>query len=104
MNSYNLRFGPATSDRQIEIYARLVPILTAIRDDVKDDTVVANGPRPVRSRPEVGCETGVQADDLVRTRGAFSLAVTTLPTGQIGSGRTGRRHGEYEPAEPFMGS
>ena len=35
MNSYNLRFGPATSDRQIQIYTMLVPILTAIRDQVK---------------------------------------------------------------------
>jgi len=32
MNSHNLRFGAATSDRQIEIYTRLVPALTAIRD------------------------------------------------------------------------
>ena len=32
MNSYNLRFGPAKSDRQIEIYTRLVPVLTKIRD------------------------------------------------------------------------
>jgi len=32
MNAYNLRFGPATSERQIEIYSRLVPALTAIRD------------------------------------------------------------------------
>ena len=32
MNAYNLRFGPATSDHQIEIYTRLVPALTAIRD------------------------------------------------------------------------
>ena len=28
MNAYNLRFGPAKSDRQVEIYTRLVPILT----------------------------------------------------------------------------
>jgi hypothetical protein len=35
MDSYNLRFGPATSDRQIQIYTMLVPILTAIRDQVK---------------------------------------------------------------------
>ena len=34
MNAYNLRFGPATSDRQIEIYRRLVPLLTAIRDEM----------------------------------------------------------------------
>jgi hypothetical protein len=32
MNAYNLRFGPATSDRQIAIYSRLVPALTAIRE------------------------------------------------------------------------
>ena len=44
MNSHNLRFGAATSDRQIEIYARLVPILTAIRDNVKDDTVPPSPP------------------------------------------------------------
>lgn len=35
MDSYNLRFGPATTDRQLEIYTRLVPILTEIRDSVK---------------------------------------------------------------------
>ncbi len=35
MDAYNLRFGPATSDRQIEIYDRLVSDLTAIRDSVK---------------------------------------------------------------------
>jgi hypothetical protein len=35
MNSHNLRFGPATSDRQIAIYRELVPILTAVRDDVR---------------------------------------------------------------------
>ena len=41
MNSHNLRFGPATSDRQIEIYNTLVPILKAIRDDVKTASTVA---------------------------------------------------------------
>ena len=32
MNAYNLRFGPTTSDRQLEIYARLVPALATIRE------------------------------------------------------------------------
>jgi hypothetical protein len=41
MNSHNLRFGPATSDRQVEIYTRLVPILASIRDDVKTASAVA---------------------------------------------------------------
>jgi hypothetical protein len=40
MSSLNLRFGPATTDRQVEIYARLVPILTAIRDQVKTEEYV----------------------------------------------------------------
>jgi hypothetical protein len=44
MNSHNLRFGPATSDRQIEIYTRLVPILTAIRDHVKTAAYVPSRP------------------------------------------------------------
>ena len=39
MNSYNLRFGPAKSDRQVEIYTRLVPILTKLRDDVNNESV-----------------------------------------------------------------
>lgn len=34
MNAYNLRFGPAESDRQREIYARLEPALVAIRDEL----------------------------------------------------------------------
>lgn len=37
MNAYNLRFGPAKSDRQIEIYTRLVPILAKIRDDLDSE-------------------------------------------------------------------
>jgi hypothetical protein len=37
MNAYNLRFGPATSDRQKEIYTRLAPILTAIRDELNPE-------------------------------------------------------------------
>ena len=44
MNSHNLRFGPATSDRQIEIYTRLVPILTAIRDRVRTGEYVPSAP------------------------------------------------------------
>jgi hypothetical protein len=39
MHAYNLRFGAATSDRQIEIYTRLVPALTAIRDERKAETI-----------------------------------------------------------------
>ena len=36
MNAYNLRFGPASSPRQVAIYQQLVPILTALRDGVAD--------------------------------------------------------------------
>lgn len=32
MNAFNLRFGAATTDRQIEIYRRLIPALKGIRD------------------------------------------------------------------------
>jgi hypothetical protein len=44
MNAYNLRFGPATSDRQIEIYTRLVPALTAIRDAANSEKVAPSEP------------------------------------------------------------
>lgn len=37
MNAYNLRFGPAASARQNEIYTRLAPALTAIRDAGRPD-------------------------------------------------------------------
>ena len=37
MNAYNLRFGPAKSERQVEIYTRLVPILAKIRDSVNNE-------------------------------------------------------------------
>ena len=43
MRLHNLRFGPATSDRQIEIYTRLVAILSAIREESKA-TVAASIP------------------------------------------------------------
>ena len=48
MNAYNLRFGPATSDRQIEIYRPLLPLLKAIRD-------------------EAGCATAAAASDADRS-------------------------------------
>ena len=44
MDSYNLRFGRATTDRQLEIYTRLVPILTEIRDSVKTAQIVPSPP------------------------------------------------------------
>ncbi|QEH33506.1 hypothetical protein OJF2_20080 [Aquisphaera giovannonii] len=32
MNAYNLRFGPATTQRQVDLYRRLIPALAEIRD------------------------------------------------------------------------
>jgi hypothetical protein len=44
MDAYNLRFGPATTDRQLGIYSMLVPILTSIRDSVKTVEYTAAAP------------------------------------------------------------
>ena len=44
MMSHNLRFGPTTTDRQVDIYRRLVPILTAVRDQVKTEEYVPSAP------------------------------------------------------------
>jgi len=44
MNVHNLRFGPASSDRKVEIYTRLVPLLTAIRDASPTDRVAKSAP------------------------------------------------------------
>ncbi len=44
MNSHNLRFGPATTDRQVAIYTRLVTDLSAIRDQVKTEEYAPTPP------------------------------------------------------------
>jgi hypothetical protein len=44
MDAFNLRFGRAISERQVEIYTRLVPILTAIRDSVNPATFTPSPP------------------------------------------------------------
>ena len=44
MNAHNLRFGPAMSDRQLDIYTRLEPALTAVRDEPRPENVVASKP------------------------------------------------------------
>jgi hypothetical protein len=44
MHVHNLRFGAATSDRQIEIYTWLVPALTAIRDQTRTEGVTPSAP------------------------------------------------------------
>jgi hypothetical protein len=56
MNAYNLRFGPATSDHQIEIYTRLVPALTAIRDAPNPD----KAPSPEPDRTGEGLKSAAQ--------------------------------------------
>jgi hypothetical protein len=44
MHVHNLRFGAATSERQIEIYTRLVPALVAIRDAAVSERTTASAP------------------------------------------------------------
>ncbi len=44
MNSYNLRFGEATTVRQIEIYTALVPALRAIRDAPRSEKAASSAP------------------------------------------------------------
>ncbi len=34
MHAYNLRFGPATTDRQVQLYRDLLPVLSALRDSI----------------------------------------------------------------------
>lgn len=47
MNAFNLRFGAATSERQVQIDSRLAPALATIRDDVNKDR--GTGATPDRS-------------------------------------------------------
>ena len=48
MNAYNLRFGPATSARQVAIYRELLPVLTSVRDSMNAGGVPAP-PAPDRT-------------------------------------------------------
>jgi hypothetical protein len=43
MNAFNLRFGPATTAEQRDIYARLIPALAAVRDQAVADRTVPAG-------------------------------------------------------------
>jgi hypothetical protein len=43
-NLHNLRFGPAASERQIEIYTRLVPVLKIIRDEAQTEKIAPSTP------------------------------------------------------------
>jgi hypothetical protein len=51
MNAHNLRFGAASSDRQLDIFRRLVPALTAIRDESTATKILP--PVPDRSGAEL---------------------------------------------------
>ena len=44
MDAFNLRFGRATTERQVEVYTRLVPIFTAIRDSMSSPNFTASAP------------------------------------------------------------
>ena len=78
MHAYNLRFGPATSERQIEIYSRLVPPLTAIRDEPSSD----KADRPALDRTGEGLRSAAKSAfkwmELGPARGASQRQVTLL--------------------------
>jgi hypothetical protein len=44
MQAYNLRFGPTTSDRQVQIYRGLVPLFARVLDDVDNNPASAAAP------------------------------------------------------------
>jgi len=56
MNAYNLRFGAATSERQVQIYRRLAPVLAGLRDDVNKD----RGPRSTPDRSGGGLRSAAK--------------------------------------------
>ena len=49
MNAHNLRFGRTTSDRQVEIYSRLLPALESIRDQTLTARITPPPPAPDKS-------------------------------------------------------
>ena len=48
MHAYNLRFGPATTPRQVQIYRTLVRLLTDVRNDVRVEPAPETTARPDR--------------------------------------------------------
>jgi hypothetical protein len=67
MNAFNLRFGPATSPRQIAIYEQLAPALAALRDSIGSGqtppTPPANGGEDLKSAAK-GAFSGMKWDEL----------------------------------------
>jgi hypothetical protein len=49
MNAYNLRFGPATTDRQVAVYRELLPILAGVRDSINTGGATPTPPAPDRT-------------------------------------------------------
>jgi hypothetical protein len=46
MQTYNLRFGPATTSRQLQIYQGLVPLLTQVKEGVNPGPLATSPPPP----------------------------------------------------------
>jgi hypothetical protein len=44
MDAFNLRFGRATTPRQVEVYTRLVPVFTAVRDSMNTANFTPSAP------------------------------------------------------------
>jgi hypothetical protein len=57
MNAFNLRFGPATSERQISLYTRLVPALQGVRDAA----IVGGAPQSTPDRTGAGLRSAAKA-------------------------------------------
>ncbi len=61
MQSYNLRFGPATTDRQVRLYEALAAMLRKVADDVNA--------APPRARPPARARTTSRPRPAMRSRG-----------------------------------
>ena len=70
MNSHNLRFGPATTDRQIALYYAAGAGPDGDPRSGQDRGVCSDAPGPQRRRLEGGRQERVQADALGTARGA----------------------------------
>ncbi len=76
MNAFNLRFGATTSDRQIQLYRRLIPVLTEIRDAAVAAEATPTTPDRTGRRLRIRREGRVQGDELGPARGALPHSVT----------------------------
>jgi hypothetical protein len=79
MNAFNLRFGPAKTDRQRQVYSALYPKLVALRDQIATLVAAKNAPPKVKGTEPGEFFSGMNDEDLKKKAPAPSAPAAPSP-------------------------